>query len=50
LPELACFLPVLKETEHFCGCGQEKVAKIVQCGEQYSTGRSSLSTLAPSGS
>jgi hypothetical protein len=25
---------VLEETEHFCGCGQEKVAKIVHCGEK----------------
>jgi hypothetical protein len=27
------FSQLLEETEHFCGRGQEKVAKIVQCGE-----------------
>ena len=26
----------LEETQHFCGWGQKKVAKIVQCGEHYS--------------
>jgi hypothetical protein len=26
----------LHKTEHFCGCSQEKVAKIVHCGEHYS--------------
>jgi hypothetical protein len=26
---------VLEESQHFCGCGQEKVAKIVHCGEQF---------------
>jgi hypothetical protein len=31
--DLGRFLRVLEETEHFCGRGQEKVAKIVQCGE-----------------
>lgn len=30
---LARFSQLLEETEHFCGCGQEEVAKIVQCGE-----------------
>jgi hypothetical protein len=24
---------VLEETEHFCGCGQQKVAKIVHSGD-----------------
>jgi hypothetical protein len=28
------FAQLLEETEHFCGCGQEKVAKIVHCGEK----------------
>ena len=33
-------LALLEETEHFCGCGQEKVAKIVQCGEpRFDKGR-----------
>lgn len=27
-------MQLLEETQHFCGCGQEKVAKVVQCGEQ----------------
>ena len=31
--DLGCFSQLLEETEHFCGRGQEKVAKIVQCGE-----------------
>jgi hypothetical protein len=31
---LGRFSQVLEETEHFCGCGQEKVAKIVHCGEK----------------
>lgn len=26
---------LLEETKHICGCGQEKVAKIVQCGDQH---------------
>ena len=33
--ELQCFSQLLEETEHFCGCSQEKVAKIVQCGEPF---------------
>jgi len=33
LADLGRFSQLLEETEHFCGCGQEKVAKIVQCGE-----------------
>ena len=31
--DLGRFSQLLEETEHFRGCGQEKVAKIVQCGE-----------------
>jgi len=27
------FLPLLKDTEHFCRWREQKVAKIVQCGE-----------------
>ena len=27
------FSQLLEEIEHFCGCGQQEVAKIVQCGE-----------------
>jgi hypothetical protein len=30
---LGHFSQLLEETEHFRGCGQEKVAKIVHCGE-----------------
>jgi hypothetical protein len=30
---------LLEETEHFCSCGQEEVAKIVQCGEHSSFNR-----------
>jgi hypothetical protein len=30
---LGRFSQLLEETEHFRGCGQEKAAKIVQCGE-----------------
>ena len=33
LADLGRFSQLLEETEHFCGCGQEEVAKIVQCGE-----------------
>jgi hypothetical protein len=33
--KLRRFSQLMEETEHFCGCGQEKVAKIVQCGEHY---------------
>ena len=33
----------MEETEHFCGCGQEKVAKIVHCGECLSRRRADLS-------
>jgi hypothetical protein len=33
--QLGRFSKLLEETEHFCGGGQEKVAKIVQCGEQF---------------
>jgi hypothetical protein len=33
---LGRFSQLLEETEHFCGGGHEKVAKIVQCGENYS--------------
>jgi len=32
-PTKARFPQLLEEIEHFCGCGQYKVAKIVQCGE-----------------
>jgi hypothetical protein len=28
------FPQFLDETQHICGCGQEEVAKIVQCGEK----------------
>jgi len=31
---LGRFSQLLEETEHFCGWCQEKVAKIVQCGEK----------------
>jgi len=31
--KLGRFSQLLQETNHFCGCGQEEVAKIVQCGE-----------------
>jgi hypothetical protein len=34
------FPQLLEETEHFCGCGQEKVAKIVQCGEPKTLAKS----------
>jgi len=27
--DLGRFLQLLEETQHFCGCGQQKVAKIV---------------------
>ena len=33
LADLGRFSHLLEVTEHFCGCGQEKVAKIVQCGD-----------------
>jgi hypothetical protein len=33
MADLGRFSQLLEETEHFRGCGQEKVAKIVQCGE-----------------
>jgi hypothetical protein len=33
--DLRRFSQLLEDTEHFCGCGQEKVAKIVHCGENY---------------
>jgi hypothetical protein len=36
LANLGRFSQLLEETERFCGCGHEKVAKIVQCGEQLS--------------
>jgi hypothetical protein len=32
--DLERFSQLLEETEHFCGCGQEEVAKIVHCGEK----------------
>jgi hypothetical protein len=35
LAGLPRFLRLLKETEHFCRWLQEKVAKIVQCGEKF---------------
>jgi len=31
--DLGRFSQLLEETEHFRGCGQKKVAKIVHCGE-----------------
>jgi hypothetical protein len=31
---LGRFSQLLEEIEHFCGCGQQEVAKIVQCGEK----------------
>jgi hypothetical protein len=34
LADLGRFSQLLEQTQHFCGCGDEKVAKIVQCGEQ----------------
>jgi hypothetical protein len=33
---LGRFSQLPEETEHFCGWRQQKVAKIVQCGEQLS--------------
>jgi hypothetical protein len=33
LADLRRFSQLLEEPEHFCRCGQQKVAKIVQCGE-----------------
>ena len=33
--KLGHFSQLLEEIEHFCGCRQEKVAKIVQCGEKF---------------
>jgi len=33
MADLGRFLQLVEETESFRGCGQEKVAKIVQCGE-----------------
>jgi hypothetical protein len=35
MADLGRFSQLLEETEHFCGRGQEKVAKIVQCGEPF---------------
>jgi len=32
---LGRFSQLREEIEHFCGCGQEEVAKIVHCGEQF---------------
>ena len=40
LADLGRFSQLLEETEHFCGCGQEKVAKIVQCGEPKTLAKS----------
>jgi hypothetical protein len=31
---LGHFSQLLEEIEHFCGCGQKEVAKIVHCGEK----------------
>jgi len=35
MANLALFSQLLEEADHFCVCGQEKVAKIVHCGEQF---------------
>lgn len=39
----------LEETQHFCGWGQKKVAKIVQCGEQLSLNKTEEKATCESG-
>jgi hypothetical protein len=36
MTDLGRFSQLLAATEHFCGWRQQKVAKIVQCGEHLS--------------